>query len=98
MDYGITKKFAIQEVENLTGIKAATLRIWQKRFNFSRPQKINGKWFYTSKDLELLFHISQLKDNGYPTSKLALLNVEAILEKTFQMDHNDDKYRFASNG
>ena len=98
MNYGMTKKFAIQEVENLTGIRAATLRIWEKRFNFSRPQRVNGNRFYTLKDLELLIHISQLKDNGYPISKLALLNVEAILEKTSQLDHNDDKYRFAING
>ena len=98
MDYGMTKKFAIQEVENLTGIKAATLRIWEKRFNFSRPQRVNGNRFYALKDLELLIHISQLKDNGYPISKLALLIVEPILEKTSQLDHNDDKYRFAING
>ena len=94
----MTKKFTIQEVENLTGIKAATLRIWEKRFNFSKPERVNGNRFYTLEDLELLIYISQLKDNGYPISKLALLNAQTIFEKTIQLHHHDDKYRSAING
>ena len=94
----MTKKFTITEVENLTGIKTATLRIWEKRFNFSNPERVNGNRYYTLEDLELLINISQLKDNGYPISKLALLNVEAILEKISQLYHNDDKFRSAING
>ena len=93
----MTKKFSIQEVEDLTCIKAATLRIWQRRFDFLRPERINGNRIYTLNELELLINISHLKDNGYPISKLALLDAQSVLSKISQLIHKDDQYRYAIN-
>jgi DNA-binding transcriptional MerR regulator len=31
--------FTIRDLENLTGVKAHTIRIWEQRYNFLRPQR-----------------------------------------------------------
>ena len=35
----IKNKFSIKDLENLTGIKAHTIRIWEKRYNLLKPKR-----------------------------------------------------------
>ncbi|BDD01152.1 MerR family transcriptional regulator [Persicobacter psychrovividus] len=63
--------FNIIDIEQLTGIKAHTLRIWEQRYNFLTPNRddTNNRW-YTNVDLKMILEIALLKDNDYRISKI----------------------------
>ena len=42
--------FTIKDLENLTGIKAHTIRIWEQRYNFLRPQRTDTNIRYYNND------------------------------------------------
>ena len=68
------QQFTIRDIENLTGIKAHTLRIWEQRYEFFTPQRKESKHrFYDNEDLKKLLRISFLYNNGWKVSKIASL-------------------------
>ena len=74
--------YSIKDLENLSGIKAHTLRIWEQRYGIIEPgrTKTNIR-YYTDKDLKLILNIALLNRNGIKISKIAKMNEEEILEK-----------------
>lgn len=71
--------FNISDIENLSGIKAHTLRIWEQRYNILRPQRRESKHrFYSNEDLKQILQIAQLNKAGYKISKIASLNAEQL--------------------
>jgi DNA-binding transcriptional MerR regulator len=72
--------FTIRDIENLCGIKAHTLRIWEQRYSFFVPErKEKGHRIYTNEDLKKLLRIAFLYHNGWKISKIAQLKDDAIL-------------------
>ena len=80
MDF-IKTAFTIKDLENLSGIKKHTIRIWEKRFNLLSPErtKTNIRYYSTS-SLRHLLNIVMLYNNGYKISKIAKLDKSEILE------------------
>jgi DNA-binding transcriptional MerR regulator len=71
--------FTIKDIENLCGIKAHTLRMWERRYNFFAPKRKGSQHrVYDSDDLKALLRISFLYHNGYKISKIAQLNPQQI--------------------
>lgn len=71
--------FTISDIENLSGIKAHTLRIWEQRYKILRPQRRESKHrFYSNDDLKQILQIAQLNKAGYKISKIARLSVEQL--------------------
>jgi DNA-binding transcriptional MerR regulator len=71
--------FTIRDIENLCGIKAHTLRIWEQRYNlFVAKRKESQHRIYDNDDLKQLLRISFLYHNGHKISKIAELNPEEI--------------------
>ncbi|WP_406684464.1 MerR family transcriptional regulator [Seonamhaeicola sp. MEBiC1930] len=71
--------FSIKDLENLTGIKAHTIRIWEKRYNLLQPNRTDTNIRnYSIKSLQKLLNISFLNNNGHKISKIAQLNEEEI--------------------
>lgn len=70
--------FTVKDLENLSGIKAHTIRIWEKRYGiFSPDRDQNNIRFYNSQDLLKILNISFLNNFGYKISKIAnFSNVE----------------------
>ncbi|MEO9075926.1 MAG: MerR family transcriptional regulator [Gelidibacter sp.] len=70
--------FSIKDLENLTGIKAHTIRIWEKRYELLEPERTDTNIrFYNLSHLQKLLNISFLNNNGLKISKIASLeNVE----------------------
>lgn len=67
--------YKIKDLENLSGIKAHTIRIWEKRYNLLSPSRTETKIrTYSDADLVKLLNISILNENGWKISKIALLN------------------------
>ena len=64
--------YKIKDIETLTGIKAHTLRIWEKRYDLLCPNRTLTKIrTYTDQDLVKLLNISILYNHGWKISKIA---------------------------
>ena len=83
--------FSIKDLENLSGIKAHTIRIWEKRYNILQPMRTDTNIrLYDLVSLQKLLNITLLHDYGYKISKIAtypedqipLLVREIISEKS----------------
>jgi len=67
--------FSIRDIENLCGIKAHTLRIWEQRYQLVSPKRKAGNHrTYDNDDLKYLLRISFLYHHGHKISRLAALN------------------------
>lgn len=68
----VKKSFGIRDLENLSGIKAHTIRIWEKRYNLLEPERtVTNIRTYSLKSLQKLLNIALLYNNGYKISKIA---------------------------
>ena len=68
----VKKFFSIRDLENLSGIKAHTIRIWEKRYNLLSPERTDTNIrIYSLASLQKLLNIILLYNNGYKISKIA---------------------------
>jgi len=75
----VKKSFSIRDMENLSGIKAHTIRIWEKRYNLFSPERTDTNIrTYNLASLQKLLNITLLYNNGYKISKIAKLSEEKI--------------------
>ena len=71
--------FSIKDQENLSGIKAHTIRIWEKRYNVLEPMRSDTNIrSYDIKNLQKLLNIVLLHNFGYKISKIATLDQAQI--------------------
>ncbi len=71
--------YSISDLERLTGIKAHTIRMWEKRYRLILPARTETNIrYYTDENLRLLFNIALLNRAGYKISKLAKMPAEEI--------------------
>jgi DNA-binding transcriptional MerR regulator len=67
--------FSIKDLENLSGIKAHTIRIWEKRYNVLEPMRSETNIrYYDIKNLQKLLSIVLLHNYGYKISKISTLS------------------------
>lgn len=75
----VKKTFSIKDLENLSGIKAHTIRIWEKRYNLLSPERTKTNIrMYSLLSLQKLLNITLLYENGLKISKIAQLTNEEI--------------------
>lgn len=68
----IVSTYSIKDLEQLSGIKAHTLRIWEQRYNLLSPKRTDTNIrYYDDDDLKLILNVALLNDNGYKISKIA---------------------------
>ena len=74
--------YTISDLETLSGIKAHTIRIWEKRYNIIKPSRTDTNIrYYSNEDLKHLLNISFLNKNNFKISKIAELSPKQIAEK-----------------
>ncbi|MBK7390451.1 MAG: MerR family transcriptional regulator [Bacteroidia bacterium] len=85
--------FSIKDIENLTGIKSHTLRIWEQRYGIPSPKRTETNIrYYDDEDLKLLLNVSMLNKQGHKISQLTSLS-KAELENmalTYSEDVTDE--------
>ena len=75
----IKSTFSIKDLENLSGIKAHTIRIWEKRYDLLEPMRTDTNIrLYDVRNLQKLLNVVLLTDFGYKISKISKLNQEEI--------------------
>jgi len=78
--------FTIRDIENLSGIKAHTIRIWEQRYSFLKPKRsCTNIRFYNSDDLKVILNISLLNKHGYKISQIDKMSRETIFENVLSL-------------
>lgn len=86
-------KYFIKDVENLTGIKAFTLRIWEQRYGLLIPKRTDTNIrYYEEDDLKYMMNISLLNSHGYKISRIAGMTREEVQERTLEISEKSYKY------
>jgi DNA-binding transcriptional MerR regulator len=71
--------FSIRDIENLCGIRAHTLRVWEQRYQLVRPKRKAGNHrTYDNDQLRYLLRISFLYYRGHKISKLVRLGEQEL--------------------
>ncbi|MDX8340340.1 MerR family transcriptional regulator [Draconibacterium sp. IB214405] len=84
-----TEGYSIKDLETLSGIKAHTIRIWEKRYDLLNPERTETNIrYYTDDDLKRMLNVSLLVRNGYKISKVATWNEEAIKQTVLDVAHS----------
>jgi MerR family transcriptional regulator, light-induced transcriptional regulator len=100
----ISKKyFSIRDLENLSGIKAHTIRIWEKRYLLLSPERTETNIrTYSLDSLQKLLNITLLYNNGYKISKIAKIQetqiptmVNEIIAKNSEKHHAVNAFKLA---
>ena len=77
----IKTEFSIKDLENLSGIKAHTIRIWEKRYNLLKPKRTDTNIrYYSTESLQKLLNVAYLNKNGYKISKISSLDNTGIAQ------------------
>ena len=75
----IKSTFSIKNLENFSGIKAHTLRIWEKRYNLLEPERTKTNIRrYSLDNLKKLLNVTLLYNHGFKISKISSLSIEKI--------------------
>ncbi len=75
----VKNTFSIKDLENLSGIKAHTIRIWEKRYNVLQPMRTDTNIrLYDLQALQKLLNITLLHDYGYKISKISKLSADKL--------------------
>ena len=87
--------FTIKDLENISGIKAHTIRIWEKRYNLLEPNRSDTNIrYYSSESLLKLLNVALLNKHNYKISKIAEMSEEQIVtnarELAFKYAVNDE--------
>ncbi len=73
--------YSIKDLEILSGIKAHTIRIWEKRYNLLVPERSDTNIrYYNDEDLKKILNISMLVKHGYKISRVAEMDVHKMKE------------------
>lgn len=90
MDTAEMNKFSIRDIENLTGIKAHTIRIWEQRYGILQPKRTaTNIRYYDALDLKLALRISLLNNYGYKISRIHEMSeddMNALIQKINDKD------------
>jgi len=78
--------FTIKDIENITGIKAHTIRVWEQRYNFLKPQRSDTNIrHYSNNELITVLNIALLNKNGFKISHIDKMSEADVKAKIFAL-------------
>jgi DNA-binding transcriptional MerR regulator len=84
--------FSIKDLENFSGIKAHTIRIWEKRYRILEPDRTDSNIrTYSESELKKILNVAFLNRSGLKISKIARLDDDELTQKvmTISGQHDD---------
>ena len=86
-----SNEFSIRDLENLSGIKAHTIRIWEKRYKILEPDRtVSNIRTYSEAELKKILNIAYLNRNGFKISKIARLNEDELPQQVMTVSSKQD--------
>jgi MerR family transcriptional regulator, light-induced transcriptional regulator len=91
MEEGINV-FSIRDLENFSGIKAHTIRIWEKRYKVLEPDRTDSNIrTYNENELKKILNLAYLNRNGLKISRLARFNEDELTKQVMAVSsYNED--------
>ena len=94
----IKSQFSIKDLENLSGIKSHTLRIWEKRYQLFKPSRTETNIrYYSLEEFQKLLNVSFLNNYGYKISRIAKLSDSELNSLVKQVYSDKTNSVFAIN-
>jgi DNA-binding transcriptional MerR regulator len=82
--------YTIKDLEQISGIKAHTIRIWEQRYGFLQPQRTETNIrTYSADELKVILNVSLLNKYGYKISHIDKMSSAEIEDKIFGLNHLD---------
>ena len=82
--------FTIKDLENLTGIKAHTIRIWEQRYDFLKPQRTDTNIrYYSNHELKKILNIALLNRYGFKISHIGKMSEDDIHVKILGINNSE---------
>lgn len=73
--------YSISDLEEYSGIKAHTIRVWEQRYNALKPHRTDGNTrYYDNDQLRRLLNIVSLMGSDFKTSELCTMSDAALNE------------------
>ncbi len=86
-----TNVFSIKDLENFSGIKAHTIRIWEKRYRILEPDRTDSNIrTYSETELKKILNVAYLNRNGLKISKIARLADDELSSKVMTISSQDE--------
>lgn len=81
--------YSIKDLERLSGVKAHTLRVWERRYQLLKPERSDTNIrSYGDDDLRKLLNVSVLLQYGWKISKASKLDKEALKTEVVRLQEN----------
>jgi len=81
--------YSIKDLEHLSGIKAHTIRIWEKRYGLLDPDRSDTNIrSYSDKDVRRILNVAMLVKNGYKISAVALFDEQRLQLEVIRINRN----------
>ena len=78
--------FTIKDLENLSGIKAHTIRIWEQRYQFLKPSRTGTNIrYYSNDELKKILNIALLNKYGFKISHIDKMNEGEVRDKILSL-------------
>lgn len=86
--------YSIKDLEKLSGVKAHTIRIWEKRYNLIKPTRTcTNIRVYCDTELKKLLNIAILNNHGHKISKIAKLKQEEICGELEKLNEREEQFQ-----
>ncbi len=86
-----TNVFSIKDLENFSGIKAHTIRIWEKRYRILEPDRTDSNIrTYSETELKKILNVAYLNRNGLKISKIARLSEDELTARVMTISSQDE--------
>jgi MerR family transcriptional regulator, light-induced transcriptional regulator len=83
--------FSIRDLENFSGIKAHTIRIWEKRYKILVPDRTDSNIrTYSEGELKKILNVAYLNRNGLKISKIARLDEDELTQQVMTVSSKND--------
>jgi DNA-binding transcriptional MerR regulator len=83
--------FSIKDLENFSGIKAHTIRIWEKRYKILEPDRTESNIrTYSETELKKILNVAYLNRNGLKISKIARLDEDELTQQVMTISSRHD--------
>ncbi|GAA4318862.1 MerR family transcriptional regulator [Pontixanthobacter gangjinensis] len=94
----IKQNFSIKDLEHLSGIKAHTIRIWEKRYDILNPERTDTNIrTYNGQNLQKLLNIAFLNGHGYKISRISKMQEEEINDLVKRISASSSEENRAKN-
>lgn len=85
--------FSIKDLENFSGIKAHTIRIWEKRYKILEPDRTDSNIrTYNETELKKILNVAYLNRNGLKISRIALLSEDELTKEVMVASSAKDTF------